>query len=292
MRVVSLLPSATEIVCALGLRENLVGVSHSCDFPESVKRLPRVTSTAVPYQSASQEIDTFVTESIADNQALYDVDWALLGALEPDVVVSQALCDVCAVSGAEVEAHLGDIPSGPQLVNMEPAKLEDIFSCIERVAAACQVPEVGGALLADLRTRVADVMSRGRLLPRKPNVMLVEWLDPPFVSGHWNPELVQLAGAEETFGNVGGPAYATSWQDVIEAKPEALAVACCGFDVQRTQADLNLLAEDPGFQQAREQVSGRVQVFDGDAYFNRPGPRIVDSLEQLHEFVAAVAVAT
>lgn len=289
MRIVSLLPGATEIVCALGLRDNLVGVSHSCDFPESVKQLPRVTSTTVPYQSTSQVIDEYVTESIADKQPLYHVDWALLGSLEPDVIVSQALCDVCAVSGAEVDAHLGGIVSGPVLVNMEPVRLEDIFACITRVADACQVSDAGNALLAELRTRVADVTAAGRALPRQPRVMLVEWLDPPFVSGHWNPELIQLAGGEEPFANTGKPAYGADWRDVIKAEPEALAIACCGFDVNHTQADLDLLADDADFQAVWEMVGGRVRVFDGDAFFNRPGPRIVDSLEQLHRFIAEVA---
>ena len=292
MRIVSLLPGATEIVCALGLRDNLVGVSHSCDFPESVKQLPRVTSTTVPFQSTSQVIDAFVTESIADSQALYHVDWEKLGSLEPDVIVSQALCDVCAVSGAEVDARLDDITSGPRLVNLEPVRLEDIFSCIKRVADVCQVPEAGEALVVKLRSRVADVTAAGRALPRQPRVMLVEWLDPPFVSGHWNPELVQLAGGEEPFANTGKPAYGASWRDVMKAKPEALAIACCGCDESHTQADLNLLAENPDFAAVSERVAGRIRVFDGDALFNRPGPRIVDSLEQLHQFIAEVALTS
>lgn len=289
MRIVSLLPSATEIICALGLRENLVAVSHSCDFPASVSALPRVTSTAVPYQASGQVIDAFVSQFLTENQALYDVDWTLLASLKPDVIVSQALCDVCAVSGAEVEARLGEISSGPKLVNMEPARLGDIFACIELVAAACEVPEVGRQLLAHLRSRIEVVESKARSLPRKPRVMLVEWLDPPFVSGHWNPELVQLAGGEEPFANIGKPAYGVKWRDVLIARPEALAIACCGFDVERTRMDLDLLANDPDFQRVRDLVSQRIRVFDGDAYFNRPGPRMVDSLEQLQEFITEVA---
>ena len=280
-RIVSLLPSATELVCALGLESALVGISHECDYPPGVERLPRVTRTKIAHDADSREIDNQVRAELAGAQALYSLDLDRLGALAPDLIVTQSLCDVCAVGADEVDAALCRLPGAPRLFNLQPARLADILGCVRELGAAAGVPAAADALLARMEARIDAVRARSASLPpaARPRVALVEWLDPWFDAGHWNPELVELAGGVPVCGRKGEPSTTLEWSTLRELDPDVLFIACCGFTVERTLVDLPIVAALPGWDELKAVREGRVYVTDGNAYFNRPGPRIVDSLE-------------
>ncbi len=280
MRIVSLLPSATEIICALGLEDQLVGVTHECDFPASVQRLPKVTRTLIPADATSGEIDRLVRERLRTNRALYTLDLPVLEKLRPDLLVTQALCDVCAVAEDEVRAAACMLPGGPRVINLEPQTLSEVFVSLRQVATAAGVEWCAEALIGALTARVEAVVARAARLER-PRVALLEWLDPPFSCGHWSPELVRLAGGVEGLGQEGRPSRTLRWDDVLAWKPEVVFIACCGFSVERTLCDLPLVRFAPGWQDLAAVRAGRVYVTDGSHYFSRPGPRLVDSLEIL-----------
>jgi iron complex transport system substrate-binding protein len=286
MRIVSLLPSATEIVCALGLESSLVGVTHECDFPPAVAALPKVTRTLIPHDAASADIDALVRERLKTQQALYTLDLPTLEALAPDLLVTQALCDVCAVAEAEVRDAACALPGRPRVVNLEPTCLEDVLACLGLVAEAAGVEARGRDVVAALRGRVAAVAARAAQVQPSPTVGLLEWIDPPFSSGHWTPELIALAGGRPLLGTAGTRSRTLAWDDVRAADPDVLLIACCGFDVARTRQDLPILTRQPGFAALTAVRAGRVYVTDGNAYFSRPGPRLVDSLEILAHAIA------
>ncbi len=282
-RIVSLLPSATEIVCALGLREALVGVSHECDFPADVGSLPRVTRTRIAHEATSREIDGQVRRALAETRALYSLNPELLPALAPELLVTQSLCEVCAVGADEVAAALCRLPGAPRLFTLQPERLGDILDGIRALADAAGVPQAGESVVAALAARIDAVRARSAALPStaRPRVALVEWLDPLFGAGHWNPELVEAAGGVPVYGRGGAPSTTLAWDDFRARDPDVIFIACCGFDVARTLADLPLARALPGWPALRAVRDGRVYLSDGNAYFNRPGPRIVDSLEIL-----------
>lgn len=281
MRIVSLLPSATEIVCELGLGDKLVGVTHECDYPPFVLGLPKVTKTLIPHHATSREIDSLVRERLRTQRALYTLDFPVLERLQPDLIVTQALCDVCAVAEAEVREAACSLPGRPRVVNLEPTRLEEVFGSLHQVAEAAGVPERAEAAVARLRRRVEIVAERSRGIQHRPRVVLLEWIDPPFCSGHWSPELIRLAGGIEVIGREGEPSRTTPWQAIRFADPDVLVIACCGFSVERTLHDVPILKAYPGFDQMTCVAKERVYVVDGSAYFSRPGPRLVDSLEIL-----------
>lgn len=281
MRIVSLLPSATEIVCELGLGGQLVGVTHECDYPPWVRKLPKVTRTLIPHDATSREIDELVRERLATQRALYSLDLPTLQQLRPELIVTQALCDVCAVAEAEVSAAVGSLPGSPKVINLEPMRLAEVFEALQLVGDAAGVSHSAREAVARLQNRVAAVVERTRSIPDRPRVVLLEWIDPPFCSGHWSPELVRLAGGVEVIGREGQPSQSIAWQEITRADPEILVIACCGFDVERTRQDWPILAAYPSFGDLSCVRSGRVYLIDGNAYFNRPGPRLVDSLEIL-----------
>lgn len=281
MRIVSLLPSATEIVCALGLDDQLVGVTHECDFPGLVRSLPKVTRTHIPTDASSAEIDGLVRERRRAHQALYSLDLAALEELRPDLIVTQTLCEVCAVADDEVRAAACALPGRPRVLRLEPRNLGEIFDAIGQVARAAGVEAMGAEVLRGLRARVASVVDRAAGRHQRPAVALLEWLDPPFSCGHWNPELVRLAGGVERLGREGEPSRRLRWDEVLAARPEVVLVACCGYSVERTLRDLPPLGAVPGWRELPAVREGRVHVTDGSQYFSRPGPRLVDSLEIL-----------
>lgn len=282
-RIVSLLPSATEIVCALGLGDALVGISHECDYPAEVTRLPRVTRTRIAHDASSRAIDEQVRQELAGTQALYSLDMDVLPGLAPQLLVTQSLCDVCAVGSNEVDAALCRIPGQPRLFNLQPARLHDILDCIARLGDAAGVSAAAATMVAGLEARIERVQARSRTLAAtaRPRVALVEWLDPWFDAGHWNPELVEAAGGVPICGRTGEPSTTLVWARLRELDPDVIFIACCGFDVERTLADLPGVRALPGWTTLKAVRDGRVYVTDGNAYFNRPGPRIVDSLEIL-----------
>jgi iron complex transport system substrate-binding protein len=281
MRIVSLLPSATEIICQLGLEGELVGVTHECDYPPSVQTLPKVTRTLIPSTASSREIDTLVRERLQTKKALYSLDLPTLAELEPDLIVTQALCDVCAVAEAEVRSAACSLPSKPRVINLEPTCLDDVYECLRMVGDAIGCMERAAEQIARLKSRVAAVSARSELISHRPRVVVLEWIDPPFSSGHWSPELVRLAGGEEVVGVAGERSRSIEWQQIVAAAPDVMLIACCGFDVERTLVDLPILCSNPGWCDLPCVRSERVYVVDGSAYFSRPGPRLVDSLEIL-----------
>jgi len=281
VRIVSLLPSATEIVCQLGLQESLVGVTHECDFPPPVRQLPKVTRTLIPTDASSREIDELVRERLKTNRALYTLDLPALTELRPELIVTQALCDVCAVAEAEVTAAACSLPGSPRVINLEPMSLSEVFSTLLAVGDVAGVSERAAQVVSALESRVQAVQDRSRQITSRPRVVLLEWIDPPFSCGHWSPELVSMAGGAEQLGRPGVASRTLQWQEVIDAQPEVIVIACCGFDLTRTLQDLPILRNYPGWRELPAVRDQRVYVVDGNAYFSRPGPRLVESLELL-----------
>ena len=285
MRVVSLLPAATEIVAALDMLDSLVGVSHECDHPAEVNRKPRVTRCAIHgNQLDSAEIDRWVKTELKRTGTLYTMDEARLRQLAPDVIITQRLCDVCAVGYDSVTAFAATLPGPPVVVNLEPQTLDDVFGDVRRVGAALGVAERAETVIRELQGRVDRVRTRCAAVPRR-RCVLLEWIAPPFRSGHWGPELVAIAGGIDPVGRQGEDAVEIEWDEVRAASPEVLVIACCGFDVARTLRDLPILRRYPGFPELPAAQSREVWVVDGSAYFSRPGPRLVDSLELLAPLV-------
>ncbi|MBX3443653.1 MAG: ABC transporter substrate-binding protein [Planctomyces sp.] len=278
-RIVSLLPSATELLCEIGLRDALVGVTHECDWPPDVRSLPKVTRTLIPTDASSAEIDRLVRERLSGQRALYSLDESRLAELRPTLIVTQALCDVCAVAEAEVEAAACTLPGRPRVLNLEPTTLGEVLDSLEQVAEAAGIAEQGRAARARLQARVDAVRQRSEPLADRPRVVVLEWLDPPFSAGHWVPEIVRLAGGDEAIGGGGERSRTLSWEEVAAAAPEAIIISCCGYTVERTLEDLPLLWRQPAILDTPAAPAGRVFVLDGSAYLSRPGPRLVEALE-------------
>lgn len=285
MRIVSLLPSATEIVCALGLEDSLVAVTHECDYPPSVLDKPRITRSILPPGLSSGEIDAAVREQLGGAHSLYAIDRVLLAALAPDVILTQQLCAVCAVSYDEVLAAARLLTQMPCIVNLEPTTLADVWDDICRVGAATGREEAADRLTAGLRARVDAVRERAAQAETRPRTLLLEWLDPLFCGGHWDPELVEIAGGFDGLGRMHAPSTQISWKSVQEFAPEVLVVAQCGFGVERTAQDMAEFQRLPGYSALPAVQSGRVYIVNGSDYFSRPGPRLADSLEMLASIV-------
>lgn len=289
MRIVSLLPAATEIVGILGQLDHLVGVSHECDYPPEVNTKPRVTHCAIHEAGLpSEAIDRWVRDSLASTGTLYTLNEPLLHELKPDIILTQRLCDVCAASFGSVKALAATLPGPPQVVNLEPSCLADIFENIRCVGRILGVPERAEAVVAELTGRVETVQERLAHIRHRPSCFLMEWIDPPYCSGHWGPELVELAGGTEPLGLKGKDSTRIPWQKILDAQPEVIVLACCGHRAERTLADLPILRQNPGWESLPAVRNGRVFIVDGSAYFSRPGPRIVDSLEILAEIIHPV----
>jgi iron complex transport system substrate-binding protein len=281
VRIVTLLPSATEIVCTLGLEDQLVGITHECDYPPSVRSLPAVTRSLIPSDAPSAEIDRLVGEQMRGERSLYALDVGVLEALRPDLIVTQSLCGVCAVAEVDVRDAACTLPGRPRVHTLEPTSLEGVLQSIADLAAAADVPERATEVVGRLRERIDAVSLRTARLGHRPRTVLLEWIDPPFTCGHWSPELVRLAGGVEGLGRDSQPSRRAGWDEILEWRPEALVVACCGFDVDRTLRDLPILATRDRWSNLPCVRDDRVYVVDGSAYFSRPGPRLVDSLEIL-----------
>ena len=286
MRIVSLLPAATEIVAALGLTDSLVGVSHECNFPPEVNAKPRVTYCEVYGKGLpSAAVDQWVNQTLSAGGALYALNTALLRELEPDVIVTQQLCDVCAIDYASVVSIAKSLSKQPKIVNLSPTSLSDIFSDIRRVAEALGVDE-RATTVVELLTRRVDAVRLSILQAKtKPRCFLMEWIDPPFCAGHWNPELVELAGGLDPLGKKWVPSTRITWEQIRGAEPEIVVLACCGYEVERTELDLQYLDSNPYWGSLPAVRESQIYVVNGSAYFSRPGPRVVDSLEILAEII-------
>ena len=283
MRIVSLLPSATELICGLGLRDQLVGVSHECDYPPSVKSLPVLTRSKIPEGLPSQQIDQLVSEQLKNDEALYSLELDTLQQLAPDLIVSQALCDVCAVSGNDVLRALGSLPGQPNLVNLEPVCLEDMLETVGLVAQAAGCAEKGEQYVAELRCRINQIASRTSEIAEadRPRVAMLDWLDPLFDGGHWCPEIIELAGGTPCLGEHRTPSRRREWSELVAARPDTIVIALCGFDIARSLKDVAEFFRNKEFAPFLAESAPQVFLIDGNAYFSRSGPRLVDSLEIL-----------
>ena len=248
MRIVSLLPSATEILFALGLDEQIVAVTHECDYPDAARTKPRITRSLLRPDLTSGEIDAAVSSQIgSDAHSLYGIDRTLLAELAPDLIVTQQLCEVCAVDYGEVLDAIKELPKIPQVLNLEPMSLAEVLIDIETVGEATDRQAEAQRYVASLRERVERVQAAVEHAATQPMVAFLEWIDPLFRGGHWNPELVRLAGGMDPLGNEGMPSTRIDWQEVLDAQPDVMVIACCGFDEQRTRQDLPILEALPGF---------------------------------------------
>jgi iron complex transport system substrate-binding protein len=282
LRIVSLLPAATEIAAALGLMDQVVGVSHECDFPEEANARPRVTHYPVHNAGlASGEVDEWVRRALHDNGTIYTIDEPLLRELRPDLILTQELCDVCAVGYGTVARLAETLPGPPKVVNLEPSSVGDIFDDIRSVAEECGMVERAENLIGSLSERVAAVRVRASRASLRPRCFLMEWVDPPFCSGHWGPELVEIAGGYDSLGRKQRPSAQIDWQEVLDARPEIIVLALCGYNIDRARRDYELLRRFPEFDSLPAADNGEIYLTDASAYFSRPGPRIVDSLEIL-----------
>jgi iron complex transport system substrate-binding protein len=278
MRIVSLLPSATEIVCALGLSDSLVGVSHDCDYPPEVAGKPVLSEAIVTGDLPSGVIDARMREQIHRGMSVYHLDGDQLAALRPDLILTQELCTVCAPSYTMVTEAAKILDADTTIVSLEPLGLFDILETIRLVGRKAGRSAEAKTLVAELRARIDRVREAAASLMR-PRVVCVEWLDPIYVAGHWIPEMVDVAGARDVLGRPREPSFVVAWQDVVAAEPEVLVVMPCGFDVPRTREEIHLLTQRPGWQDLPAVRSGRAYLTDATSYFNRPGPRIVVGLE-------------
>jgi iron complex transport system substrate-binding protein len=284
-RIVSLLPSATEIVAALGFGDRLVGRSHECDFPPGVEKLPACSSTKVPAQGISSEIDERVKEIVAEGLSVYRVDVERLRDLQPDLILTQIQCAVCAVTPRDLEQALCTWTGAqPDIVSLEPNNLDDVWNDFRRVAGALGVPARAEELIHSLTKRLATIREKARDLAR-PAVAAIEWLAPLMAGGNWMPELIETAGGKSLFAKAGEHSDWLDWSTLIEADPDVILLLPCGFKIEQTMRDLHLLRENPAWTDLRAVGDGRVYAIDGHHYFNRPGPRLVESAEIVAEIL-------
>ena len=296
MRIVSLLPSATEIVFALGLGEELVGRTHECDYPAEALDVPVMTADATASAGASsRRIHQLVENSVSRGDSIYRLDLDALADADPDLVLTQKLCEVCAVAYDEVEEGLLEIGSNAVLVNLEPSSIEGIFNSISTIGAMAAAEDEAVGLLELLRERLADI--ENRVLERRldgvrpPRVVCLEWLDPPFAAGHWVPEQVRRAGGWELLGQAGERSVETTWEKVRDVDPDELLLMPCGFDAIRTAAEWSTARKPAWLHELRAVRDGAVFALDGSAYFSRPGPRVIDGIALLAEIFDPAGLA-
>jgi iron complex transport system substrate-binding protein len=262
--------------------DDVVGVSHECDFPAEANKRPRVTHCPVHNAGlTSKEVDEWVRHALRDNGTIYTIDEPLMRKLRPDVILTQKLCDVCAVGYGTVARLAETLPGPPRVLNLEPSSVSDIFNDMRLVAGACGVPDRAGEVVSKLSARVETVRERAAQVDHRPRCFLMEWVDPPFCSGHWGPELVEIAGGYDPLGRKHERSVQVSWGQVLEARPEVMVLALCGYDVARARRDFDLLRTYPAFDSIPAARDERIYLVDAGALFARPGPRIVDSLEVL-----------
>lgn len=277
MKLVSLLPSATEIICGLGLEKNLVGVSHECDYPEVVESLPRLTSSRVNARSSSANIHQSVLQMMKNAVSVYDLDIGLLKSLQPDFIVTQDLCDVCAVSFGQVEQACREaLGADTRIISLKPNRLGDIWDDIQNAADQLSVGEKGREFRKEAETRINAVKPSQEGAAR-PKVLTVEWLDPVYVGGMWLPEMIDIVGGEACFAKSGQKAPVVSRKDLAKIEPDVVVVKPCGYKLEQTLKEIDLLKR----QMPEWENPPRIYLVDGNSYFNRPGPRILDSLEIL-----------
>ncbi|REK25398.1 MAG: cobalamin-binding protein [Planctomycetota bacterium] len=285
-RIVSLIASATEIVAALGLENALVGRSHECDYPPSVAELPACSEPRIDVNGSSRQIDDRVKSVLQSAISVYRVHSEMLERLQPTHVITQTQCEVCAVSLKDVERAVCELTgTQPQVVSLEPMALNDVWNDIHRVAGSLGVEPRADELVGSLRQRLSDLEAKTSQLSERPTIGCIEWTDPLMCAGNWVPELVRIAGGRDVFGKAGKHSPYMSWDDLSREDPDVIALMPCGFDIERTHEETQVLVRDSRWQQLRAVQSGRVFLTDGNQYFNRPGPRLVESAEILAEIL-------
>ena len=285
MRIVSLVPHATELLFALGLGPDVVGVTHECDFPPASARIAKVTADVLPSGLSAAEIDAAVRERTLEGEAIYSLDRDALAKLEPDLIVTQALCPVCAVSYEEVAEVAHTLPGNPRVIALDPKTLGETLGDVRTLALACDRRDAGIDLVARAAGRIDHVRLAVRGQPR-PRVAAIEWLDPVYVAGHWTPQMIEMAGGEDVLGLAGEPSQTISWEELAATRPEIVVAMPCGYDAPRAHAEALAYAGKLAELQAR-----LVVAVDASAYFSRPGPRLIDGLELLAHIMHPERVA-
>jgi len=285
VRIVSLVPHATELLFALGLGDEVVGVTHECDYPPAARQLPQITRDVLPAGLSAAEIDAAVRERTLAGEAIYELDRQALAALEPDLIVTQALCPVCAVSYDEVAEVAKTLPSAPRVIALDPKTLGETLGDVRTIAQATDRRDTGVDLIQSVAARVDRVKLavRGR---QRPRVAALEWLDPVFIAGHWTPQLIELAGGEDVLGLPGEPSDTVSWEELAASRPDVVVVMPCGYDAPRAHAEAVTYQRELTALGAQ-----RIVAVDASAYFSRPGPRLIDGLELLAHILHPEQVA-
>lgn len=280
LKIISLVPNGTEILFALGAGDLVVGVSHECDYPAEARTRPILTGSALTPGMSAAEVDAAVSAQVGSGLSLYTLDEARIAELAPDVIVTQQLCPVCAVSTEQVDGAVRPLPRCPELVSLDPQTIAQVFADIRRVGEVTGRPADAAALLADLERRLAAVRAAVAGRPR-PRVLALEWLDPPFAGGHWVPEMIDLAGGLDGVGTPGGHSARLTWEQVAAADPDVIVVMPCGYDEAGAREQIGTIADRPEWQALRAVRTGRVHPVDANGCFSRPGPRLVDGVERL-----------
>jgi iron complex transport system substrate-binding protein len=285
MRIVSLLPSATEIAVALGFQDNLVGRSHECDFPLDVRKLPQLTASKIPKGLRSADIDQRVQEIVRDGLSVYEVDAPRLRALQPDLILTQTQCAVCAVTPDDLSGALAAWTGrAPRLLSLAPDDLADVWGDIRRVAGELDAAARGETVVAELEARLDALRLKGYRAPR-PTVAAIEWIEPLMAAGNWIPELIEAAGGQPLFAAAGEHSPWLAWESLVDADPDLIVLMPCGYRIDETLAELDTLNANPWWRALRAVRGRQVFVTDGHHFFNRPGPRLVESAEILAEII-------
>lgn len=285
MRICSLLPSATEIVFALGEGSSLVGVTHECDYPRETCQIPTVTRSNIPAGLSSQEIDSAVSNALEAAGTLYELDLPRLEELRPDLILTQRLCDVCAVSFDRVQEAAKSLKSRPVVLNLEPRSLDDVLDSILVVGTAIGSEAAAKILRDRLQQRIDAVRNKTETVSHRPRVFSMEWVNPPYCGGHWMKELVEIAGGCDDLALLHRPSRRIEWSKVVDFAPEVIVLTCCGFNLDRCEHEGQILAKFEGVQDLPAAKARHIYATDGSSYFSRPGPRIVESIEILAHLI-------
>ena len=282
MKICSLLPGATEIIAALGMSDNLVGISHECDFPPEIKNKTVMVQAVIESDhTSSHEIDRQVKETLTQGKPLYILKEDLFTQLQPDLVITQDLCHVCAVTPDQLQQVCATLPHSTQLLSLNPTSLQDVLMDVLRIGGAIDRQDKAKKLVQSLRTRLQTITERVGKVEERPRVACVEWLDPLYIAGHWVPEMVDLASGTNVLGNKDAPSQTITWEDLEKAKPEVMVFMPCGFSIGRTLHDMVEWSHHPKWSTLPATRNGRVFAVDASSYFSRPGPRLIDGVEIL-----------
>lgn len=282
MRICSLLPSATEVIASLGLGDELVRISHECDYPPSIRHLPVMVEPMIPSHGlASAAIDTHVRQLVASGQRLYRLKNQLLRQAQPELILSQDLCHVCAVTPDQLQDAIGSMPRQPTILTLNPSSVLDVINDVVRIGDAAGRSADGHRLAAHLRDRLDTVHRRLQTISHRPRVVCIEWLSPLYVAGHWVPEMVQRAGGLDVLAQPGSPSRVVTWDEILAAAPDILLVMPCGFSVEKTHAELLQLMQHPDHWRLSPALAEHTYLVDASSYFSRPGPRLIDGIEIL-----------